>query len=491
MASSDPRPYTVVVAPSISYDESTLAALEGAHHYEERFLIMMMILRDPRARLVYVTSEPVLPVIVDYYLHLLPGVIPSQARRRLFLFSTLDRSLKPLTQKLLQRPRLLQRLRDLIGDPERAYLVPFNTTELERELALRLDIPILGADPALMRFGSKSGSRKLFSELGVAHPAGYEDIRSMDEAAEAIGKLRGDKKGITTAVVKTNEGVSGLGNVEVSLRDLPPPGSSGEPEAIRRRLREDLGESYEQYSVWLERGGGIIEEHIEGEELRSPSAQLMITPSGEVQLLSTHDQLLSGPKGHNYWGCRFPADRQYAQIISKEARRIGARLAREGVVGRAAVDFVVVRDGRKWKPYAIEINLRQGGTTHPFLTLQFLTDGRYIHEEATFIAPNGRRKYFVASDHIESPLYRGFTPDDLFDIAARHKLHFDHAQQTGVVFHMMSALPERGRTGLTAVADSPEEAGWMCERVIEILNEEAKDAFHELDPDPQALPKGV
>ena len=57
---------------------------------------------------------------------------------------------------------------------------------------------------------------------------------------------------------------------------------------------------------------------------------------------------------------------------------IGHRLAREGVIGRFALDFVVVKDQTgAWTSYAIEINLRKGGTTHPFLTLQFLTDGRY------------------------------------------------------------------------------------------------------------------
>ena len=109
----------------------------------------------------------------------------------------------------------------------------------------------------------------------------------------------------------------------------------------------------------------------------------------------------------------------------------------------------------EWESYAIEINLRKGGTTHPFLTLQFLTDGTYDPETATFTAPSGKQKCFVASDHVESPMYRGLTPDDLFDIVVRHGLHFDQSRQTGVVFHMMTALTEAGHFGMTAVGDSP------------------------------------
>jgi len=483
MNSSNYDPHTVVVVPSVSFDKGVLDHLQGVQHYEERFLILLMLLRHPTARLIYVTSEPILPSVVDYYLHLLPGVIPSQARRRLFLVSTLDGTVRPLTEKLLERPRLIERLRQLVQDPDRAYLVPFNTTELERELALRLDIPIYGADPKFRRFGTKSGSRKLFEQAGVPHPAGYGDLTSMEEVAGAISKLRSGKPSIEKVLVKTNEGVSGFGNVIVDLKGFSHAGHPRELVEVEQSLRRELpGELYEQYNRRLEGGGGIVEERISGELVRSPSAQILITPLGEVQVLSTHDQLLGGPGGQSYLGCRFPADTAYAVTITTEAQKVGELLSKEGVVGRAAIDFVVVASDHGWEAYAIELNLRQGGTTHPFLTLQFLTDGRYVPEEAVFIAPNGRRKFFVASDHVESPLYRGFTPDDLFDMAVRHRLHFDHAQQTGVVFHMMSGLPELGRTGLTAVADSPQEAEWIYDRVVNLLDAQAQDSFQQREP---------
>ncbi len=220
---------------------------------------------------------------------------------------------------------------------------------------------------------------------------------------------------------------------------------------------------------------GVVEERIIGEEFRSPSVQLRITPLGKVELLSTHDQLLGGPSGQSYLGCVFPADTAYAGLITQEAAKVGRRLAKEGVIGRFALDFVVVRaKNGTWEPYAIEINLRKGGTTHPFLTLQFLTDGTYDPETGIFTAPNGQQKFFVASDHVESPRYRTLTPDDLFDIVVRHNLHFDQTRQTGVVFHMMSALGELGRTGLTAVGDSHQGAKAMYDRAVAVLDEETR-----------------
>lgn len=115
-------PRTVVVVPSLSLDAEELAKISGVHHYEERMLFMLMLLRMPRTHLVFVTSQPVATPIIDYYLHLLPGVPFRHARRRLTLLSCHDASELPLTQKILERPRLLGRIWSAIPDPEAAYI---------------------------------------------------------------------------------------------------------------------------------------------------------------------------------------------------------------------------------------------------------------------------------------------------------------------------------------------------------------------------------
>ena len=468
---------TIVVVPSMGVD----VELKGSElqAYEERFLFLLLLLRQPRARLVYVTGQAIHPSVVDYYFDLMPGVISSHARKRLFLVSPLDASPRSLTRKLLERPRMLARLSALIPDPDRAHLVPYATTWEDRELALALGIPMYGNDPRLVALGTKSGGRRLFREEGVPMPAGRENLANEDDLVRAVVDTRREAPGVRRLVVKLNEGVSGLGNAILDLAGLPSSGAPGEAEAVRRSLPRLSFESstlaYEKFLAKLAQQGGIVEERIEGAEIRSPSVQLRITPLGEVELLSTHDQLLGGKSGQSYLGCRFPADEAYASLISREAAKVGRRLVREGVLGRFALDFVVARgQGEAWRVFAIELNLRKGGTTHPFLTLQFLTDGTYDPATAQFTAPGGRRKFFVASDHVEDPRYRGLTPEDLFDLALRHGLHFNQSRLTGIVFHMMSALPECGRTGLTAVADSPAEAEALYRRFLEVLDLETR-----------------
>src|SRR6185295_2890881 len=208
----DEEPHTSVVVPSLTLDQSELQKLEGASFYEERLLLLLIRLRNPRARVVYVTSQPIHPMILDYYFHLLAGIPASHARSRLTLLCAHDASPRSLTQKVLERPRLIERIRDGIQDPARAYLTVFNATPLERQLAVLLGIPMNGADPDLAHLGTKSGSRKVFREAGVALPAGVEDLRDEREVAEALVDLARERPGIRRAVVKLNDSFSGEGN---------------------------------------------------------------------------------------------------------------------------------------------------------------------------------------------------------------------------------------------------------------------------------------
>ena len=227
--------------------------------------------------------------------------------------------------------------------------------------------------------------------------------------------------------------------------------------------------------------GGVVEERIQGTDFMSPSVQLRATPLGDVELLSTHDQMLGGPSGQAYLGCIFPANTEYAPAITREAAKIGQRLAKEGVIGRFALDFVTVRnDAGEWEPYAIEINLRKGGTTHPFLTLQFLTDGTYDPETATFTAPSGkqqvlrrqrpRREPGVPGPHPRRPVrHRG---------APRAALRPVAPDGRGVP-HDGARSPSRGTCGMTAVGDSPEEAREIYDRAVAILDGEAEASVAE------------
>jgi hypothetical protein len=471
---------TIVVVPSAEVDfELTASRLQA---YEERYLFLLLLLRQPRARMIYVTGQPIHADIIDYYFDLMPGVISSHARKRLFLVSPQEATSRPLSQKLLDRPRLLEHIRSLVIDPDRAHLVPFMASWKDRELAMRLGIPMYGADPKDSYLGTKSAGRQLFAEAGVPHPPGREDVHTVDEVVTAIADLRTANPSLARVVVKHNEGVSGFGNVTVDLSDLPT--DDGFEAALRKRLDEVEiempGASVERYFELLEAEGGIVEEMVDAGEIRSPSAQLRITPLGAVELLSTHDQILGGDSGQVFIGSRFPADPAYGTAISECAIAVGEKLAGRGVIGRFAIDFVVTRSGTdRWETNAIELNLRKGGTTHPFLTLQFLTDGRFDSSTGLFTSPSGQPKFYVASDHVEVPGLSALAPHDILDMALMQDLHFNQARQVGSIFHMLSALPTESQVGVTSVGNSPDDAAERYEAVVAALHSEAAELLRD------------
>lgn len=467
---------TVVVVPSMSLDPEELLKLKGLPHYEERLLFMLILLSLPKTHVVFVTSEPINPVIIDYYLQLLPGIPFSHARRRLHMFSTYDSSHKPLTAKILERPTLIRRIRNCIAHSENRHLTVFNVTPLEKSLSVALDCPLLGPDPRHLHWGSKSGSRKLFRESGVALPDGIEDITSEEHLVESLLELCARNPKMRKVVVKINEGFSGEGNALLNIEEIQK--AHG---ASKRKLAQQLlptcrfqapGMTWESFLAKFCQMEGVVEEFIEGEGKTSPSVQIRITPQLESQLISTHDQILGGPDGQVFLGCRFPADPAYRPELHEAGRAIGQRLADAGVIGRLSVDYLAVPRGTgDWDMFAIEINLRKGGTTHPFRTLQFLTGGRYNADTGLFqTGTSGVPKYYVASDNLESQAYKGLLPEDLIDITTYTGLHYNSSTNTGAVFHMIGALSEYGKLGVTCVADSPDDAQNLYDQTLDTLD---------------------
>src|SRR5690606_24815231 len=92
----DHEPQTMVAVPSLTVEYDIQGAEVQA--YEERFLFLLLLLRQPSARLIYVTSQTIHPSTIDYYLGLMPGIIASHARQRLHLVAPNDGSPQPLSK---------------------------------------------------------------------------------------------------------------------------------------------------------------------------------------------------------------------------------------------------------------------------------------------------------------------------------------------------------------------------------------------------------
>jgi hypothetical protein len=459
----------VLLVPSLSMDQSQMDLVTGAHHYEERQLFSLIRLRDPGVRMLYVTSKPIAELVVDAVLELLPGVPTSHARRRLHLFDTDDASNRPLTAKLLERPSLLARMAELLR-PGRSFISCFVVSALEKELSERLQVPLLGTDPALGHWGSKAGSRELFARCGVPHPPGSALVHNLDDLGEAAAELWEAHPELRRMVVKLNEGFSGEGNAPLPLEPLrlEELSRTGRRRSLRQAL-EGLAMPSPRWRQLLAEQGALVEAWLEGgDELSSPSVQGTIHPGlsgrpGTVEVLSTHEQVLGGASGQTYLGCRFPASAGYRRELMRHGRAVGEALAAEGALERYAVDFIARRFGDDWQLQAIEVNLRQGGTTHPYMALSAITSGELDPDSGIYRSPTGVPLCYQATDNLCDPSLRGLLPIDLIDIVAEAGLHYDPAKLRGSVFHLLGCLSEFGKLGMTCIGRSPEQASSVYE----------------------------
>ena len=474
----DHLPRTVIVVPSLSLDQYVLDKIDGAPFYEERLLCLLMLLRLPHTKVIYLTSNPVNETIVDYYLQMLTGIPAGHARKRLVLMSCCDDSPASLTEKLLARPRLLERIRAEIPDPHAAHITCFRASERERSLAVRLGVPLYACDPDIAEVGDKSHGREIMRQAGVPIPDGIEHLRDEGDIAEALAEVKKRHPDLRRAVVKLNEGFSGEGNSIFDFGDAPE-GSDLQTwcraQLGSRLAFEGAGETWDGYQEKFTEMGGIVECFIEGAEKRSPNARYRIAPNGLVEPISTQDQILGGPSGQVYLACRFPSDPGYRLEIQEMGTRISEILRDKGVLGQVGHDFLCVRRGDTWTSYGIELNIRMGGATHPFLMLQYLTEGEYDPLTATYVTPMGEPRCFIASDNVRSDDYVGLTPDDLIDIAVENDIHFHGATQEGVVFHLIGALSRYGKLGMVAIDETLEGARKRYDETLAILDRETAD----------------
>ena len=452
---------TIVVLPSATFPVAELRKITGIQFYEERMLFTALFLRRPGVRVVYVTSLPVDEAVVEYYLRFLPD--PAGARRRLTMVALDQPGPVALTEKLVDRPDVLGAVRDAAGDPAGAFVLPFNVTPAERAVSDALGIPLYGPVPELARLGSKSGARALARRAGVPVLPGAGDLWSLAEVAAAIEAIRAERPGATAVVVKLNDGFSGQGNAIVELDGRP-----GTALADRPTTFCAAAESWPSFAAKLAAGGGIVEELVRHRGMASPSTQVHIAPSGRVEVLSTHDQVLGGPQDQVYLGCSFPADERYRGAISEAAVAVAAELATEGVIGSFGIDWVVVPGSAGDEITLSEINLRMGGTTHPYWMCR-LANGATFDPVAGELRAGGRPLAYRASDNLKSARLVGRRPADVIAEVDAAGLAFDPGTGTGTCLHLLGAVPDFGKMGVTCIAGDVSEASALYDEVVALL----------------------
>jgi hypothetical protein len=232
------------------------------------------------------------------------------------------------------------------------------------------------------------------------------------------------------------------------------------------------------FKTQIERLGVIAEAFIEGEVPTSPSIQAVIAQNceseeGRVSLISTHEQLLDG---QTYNGCINPASEKYREQIMDMGLKVGKYMAERGVLGHFSVDFLAnqSQDG-SWELNAVEVNLRQGGTTHPHAALALLCGGCICSSDGLFRTNDGEVRTYIATDTYVHPNLKGLNESQVIDAiecrtnALANKIRWSKGLGIGVVFHLFRFIEKYGRIGFTSIGRNREEAQTLYDTTLQFL----------------------
>ena len=240
------------------------------------------------------------------------------------------------------------------------------------------------------------------------------------------------------------------------------------------------GDFYEE----LQKMGAIFELFIDQEKenhdqddariIMNPSVQMVINEDHTVSVVSTHEQLL---ENQVYHGCIFPCREDYRVQIMHYGMLVGQYLAERGVTDHFSVDFMCVPcHNGGWRIFAVEVNLRITGTTHPFMAMKLLTQGSIDKNTGLFMGKDGKNKYYVSSDHVYSPHLKCLEPKAFYELmqARRQDLHWSSDRQVGVVCNLISCMEHNGTLSIAAIGNSKEQARYLFNTTRDYLVHEAQ-----------------
>eukprot|EP00945_MAST-04E_sp_MAST-4E-sp1_P006243 g6243.t1 len=357
----------VIHVPSISREEHQRLTIPHFQIQQNLQMSRLCAINDPLVDIIYVAPMEIAEDVLAYYEKLLEvgGVEDPKTRFKIIVPENLERfpSHMSLTSILLYSPRSIKRILRFVNGRD-SYIVPGSLGPEERRLALRLNIPILGPEPSVASlYATKSGSKRLFALADMNTPPGAHDLYEEEEIHSALAKLIAAYIDVPRWIFKIDDEFGGRGHAYFDVVNLKQvvklrnerakfskadQGYWGRPEVqegARMRLIENLRTVLKQkvvlagpevYKDWkryvktFTRVGGVIEAcplDVRG----SPSANLLIEPSGSITLISTQDQIFATP--FRYCGSSFPQRSVPHVAIRGAALAICQKLFDKGIIG--------------------------------------------------------------------------------------------------------------------------------------------------------------
>jgi hypothetical protein len=204
--------------------------------------------------------------------------------------------------------------------PKQTCLSVYRGTASEFLLGDKLRLKVHACAPDFLNFGSKSGSRSCFLDLQIPHPEGtYVAEKNLNQLIQEILQVCRKHPQAQKGIIKLDEGFAGKGNAVIDLSQLSHFLTTHELNQLSvdsaialQHIKQALEtaefmskkEDWQSFSQQIKSIGAIFElfvtpvDTLENSEnktkMTSPSVQVCIDDHGNVDILSSHEQILQG-----------------------------------------------------------------------------------------------------------------------------------------------------------------------------------------------------
>ncbi|XP_059161513.1 IQ domain-containing protein H-like isoform X2 [Physella acuta] len=526
----------IIHVPSLGFSQSIRESIPDLGMKQNTQMARLCDIRDPNVDVIYISAVPLSDETLQYYSKLLglssavassnPQDQSDMSERYKILVPEAIKSFPAhsmcLSTILKYSPRTLKRIKNLIKGRD-AYMVTGIPHKDDLAVADALDVPILCPEPDVAHlYSTKSGCKRILASSNIDIPPAEYDVYSLGQLHECLAQLVTENLGVQRWLFKLDDEFDGRGIAYCDVAQYLRCYKWARKE--EQRYGEKWSKKWAQESAYIKihaeipdilssyaqpvntkvfpdwdaylkaflAKGGIIEACPPSENITTLTADLLIEPSGLVNILTCGDQVHAESQ-FSCWGLSVPQSSTEPSDVNAVCNRIAEACKTRGIMGYMRIDLVTFIDPKTMdqKIWAIDLCLHYSDNLAMFSLMAYVTHGTFQSKTHVYEVqlpntdkPRRRRlvgqeddqkannlRYAVMSTRLLHTNLSVVHYSVFFQMCRAHGIGYDIKDKTGTVFTLVDSF-NRERLGMLTVGDNLQGALATFARNLSVIHQE-------------------